>query len=59
MHYDAANTASPAVTVLSSRLPHDLAVAVAQLAREGDRSVSAEIRRAVKRHLAAERPPAA
>lgn len=42
---------------VSARLPVDLAASLAQRAKAEDHSVSAEIRRAVRRHVAERRKP--
>lgn len=49
------NTLNRESIIVSAQVPKTLALRLADLARENDRSVSAEIRRAVIEHLERER----
>ena len=45
------NTAASGTTIVSAQVPVEVKNELERLAREGDRSLSAEVRRAVTRHL--------
>jgi hypothetical protein len=52
---DAASYATPLAVTVGSHVPAAVAVELAELAKSNERSVSGELRVAIRRHLAASR----